>query len=75
MFSLRCCRTLASLSASLSGLRCPPCPPPHPWNVWQVGLTTITDLVTKVGFCFYLLAHVDDAAEEEPINTSSQQYV
>jgi len=41
----------------------------------QVGLTTITDLVTKVGFCFYLLAHVDDAAEEEPINTSSQQYV
>ena len=68
-FSLPCCRTLFSSLCVLKHKR------PHPWNVWQVGLTTITDLVTKVGFCFYLLAHVDDAAEEEPINTSSQQYV
>lgn len=41
----------------------------------QVGLTTITDLVAKIGFCFYLLAHHDDAQGEEPINQSSQQYV
>jgi len=42
----------------------------------QVGLLTVTDLVAKVGFCFYLLSHLDEGAEaEEPINTSSQQYV
>jgi hypothetical protein len=40
----------------------------------QVGLLTVTDLVAKVGFCFYLLSHLDEGAEaEEPINTSSQQ--
>jgi len=41
----------------------------------QVGLTTITDLVAKVGFCFYLLTHMDQPESEEPINQSSQQYV
>jgi len=41
----------------------------------QVGLITITDLVAKVGFCFYLLSHLDEAEAEESINHSSQQYV
>ena len=38
-------------------------------------LLTITDLVAKVGFSFYLLAHLDDAQAEEPVKESSQQYV
>jgi len=36
----------------------------------QVRLITITDLVAKVGFCFYLLSHLDEAGAEESVNHS-----
>ena len=42
----------------------------------EVGIITITDLIAKVGFGFYLLANVDSPdAESAPLNQSSQQYV
>jgi bacteriorhodopsin len=42
----------------------------------EVGIVTITDLIAKIGFGFYLLANVDAPdAESAPLNQSSQQYV
>jgi len=42
----------------------------------EVGIITITDLIAKIGFGFYLLANVDSPdAESVPLNQSSQQYV
>jgi len=42
----------------------------------EVGIITLTDLVSKLGFGFYLLANLEaPGVDEEPLNTSSQQYV